>query len=68
MPVSATYLLSVDTGEGKWALPQDCPDQPLLCSKLHLDLGGEGLEQEEEGGPRLQAHYQGRGGEDKKSF
>ena len=68
MPISGTYLLSVDTGGRKWALPENSPDQPLLCSKLHLDLGGEGPGQEEEGGARLQAHQERRGGEEWKSF
>ena len=33
---------NIDAGGGKRTLPQDSPDQPLLRSKLHLDLGGEG--------------------------
>ena len=50
------------TGRRKRALPEDRPDQPLVRAKLHLDLGGEGPEQEEEGGAGLQANKEGRGG------
>ena len=52
------------TGRRKRALPKDRPDQPLVRAKLHLDLGGEGPEQEEEGGAGLQANKEGRGGEE----